>query len=240
MFKSLLCRWGSIVLQLRHSKVTLLFSDGYPATRFLYPSSLITVQLISHIGLFAALWTATYQVSLSFTISWSLLKFISIESVLLSNHLILCLSLLLLLSIFHGIRVFSNVLALCIRWPKYWSFSYSISPSMNIQGWFPLELTGLISLRSSEEGNGNPLQYSCLENMMDRGVWWAVIHGVSKSQEQLSDPYLLTVQGTLKSFLQHNNLKASLLWHSTLFMVQHSQPYIITLIITNLIILCCC
>ena len=119
MFKLLLCRWGSTELQLRHSKVTLLFSDGYLATRFLYPSSLIIFQLISHVGLFAALWTAAYQVSLSFTISWSLLKFISIESVLLSNHLILCLSLLLLLSIFHIIRVFSNVLALCIRWPKY-------------------------------------------------------------------------------------------------------------------------
>ena len=134
MFKLLLCRWGSIVLQLRHSKVSLLFSDGYLATRFLYPSSLIVVQLLSHVGLFAALRTAACQVSLSFTISWSLLKFISIESVLLSNHLILCLSLLLLLSIFASIRVFSNILALCIRWPKYWSFSYSISPSMNILG----------------------------------------------------------------------------------------------------------
>ena len=78
------------------------------------------------------------------TISWSLPKFMSIESVMPSNYLILCHSLLLQPSIFPSIRVFSNVLALHIMWPKYWSFS--ISPSMNHQGWFPLGLTGWISL----------------------------------------------------------------------------------------------
>ena len=71
----------------------------------------------------------------------------SIESVILSNHLTLFCPLLLLPSIFPSIKVFSNELALHIRWPKYWSFSFSISPSMNIQGWFPLELTGLASLQ---------------------------------------------------------------------------------------------
>ena len=94
------------------------------------------------------LWTAACPAPLSFSISQSLLKFMSIDSVMLSNHLILCHPLLLLPSVFPSIRVFSGELALCIRWPKYRSFSISINPSMNIQGWFPLGLTGLISLLS--------------------------------------------------------------------------------------------
>ena len=87
------------------------------------------------------------QVSLSFTISRSLLKVMSIESVMPSNPLILCHPLLFPPSIFRSIRVLSNELALCIRWPKDWSFSFSW---MSIQGWFPLGLTGLISLLSRE------------------------------------------------------------------------------------------
>ena len=81
---------------------------------------------------YLTLWdpeTAACQAPLSFAISQSLLKFMSIKSVMLSSHVILCCSLLLLLSIFPSIRVFSSELALCIRWPKYWSFSFSISPS---------------------------------------------------------------------------------------------------------------
>ena len=97
-----------------------------------------------------------------------LLKFMSIESMMLANHLILCRPLFLLPSVFPSIRVFSNELALCIRWPKYWSFSFSISPSN--------EYSGLISFR----------------------IDW----------------FDLAVQGTLKSFLQHHNLKASILGHS--------------------------
>ena len=89
----------------------------------------LVVQSLSHVQLFVTSWTAACQASLSFTISWRLLKFMSIELVILSNHLILCHPLLLLLSIFPSIRVFSNELALPIRWPKYWSFSFSISPS---------------------------------------------------------------------------------------------------------------
>ena len=88
------------------------------------------------------------QAPLSFTISWGLVRFMSVKSIMRSNHLILCCPLLLLHSIFPSIRVFSNKLALCIRWPKYWRFSFSISPTMNIQGWFPLWLTGLISFPS--------------------------------------------------------------------------------------------
>ena len=100
-----------------------------------------------------------------------------------SNHLILCHPLLLPPSIFPSIRVFSNESVLCIRWPKYWRFSFSISPSS--------EYSGLISFR----------------------IDWLD---------------LLAVQGTLKSLLQHHGLKASILWHSDLFMVQLSLPYMTT------------
>ena len=104
---------------------------------------IVVVQLLSHVQLFATPWTATRQASLSFTISWSLFKLISIGSVMLSNNLILCHPLLLLPSIFPSIRVFSNESVLSIGA----SASASVLP-MNIQGCFPLGLTGLISLLS--------------------------------------------------------------------------------------------
>ena len=123
-------------------------------------------------------WTAAHQASLSSTISWSLHKLMSTESVIPSNHLILCHPLLLLPSIFPSIRVFSSESILCIRWPKYWSFNFSISPSN--------EYSGLISFRID---------------------WF----------------HLLAVQGTLKSLLQHQSLKASILRCSAFFMVQLSK-----------------
>ena len=98
-----------------------------------------SVQLLSHVPLFATPKTAACQASLSITNSWSLLKLMSIESVMPSNHLILCCPLLLLPSVFPNITVFSNGSVLCIRWPKYWSFSFSISTSN--------EYSGLISFR---------------------------------------------------------------------------------------------
>ena len=97
------------------------------------------VQSLSHVWLFAIPWPADHQASLSFTISQSLLKLMSIESGMPSNHLILCGSFLLLSLIFPNIRVFSNESVLHIRWPKYWSFSFNISPSN--------EYSGLISFR---------------------------------------------------------------------------------------------
>ena len=128
-------------------------------------------------------WTAAHQASLSITNYQSLLKLMSIESVMPSSHLILCHPLLLPPSIFPSIRVFSNKSALHIRWLKYWSFSFNISPSN--------EYSGLISFR------------------MD----WLD---------------LLTVQGTLKSLLQHHSSKASFLWCSAFFIVQFSHPYMTT------------
>ena len=111
---------------------------------FLFVFSLVlytsSVQLLSSVQLFANPWTAAHQASLSITNSWSLLKLMSIELVMPFNHLILCHPLLLLPSIFPGIRVFSNESVLRIRWPEYWSFSFSISPSN--------EHSGLITSRS--------------------------------------------------------------------------------------------
>ena len=142
---------------------------------------LSSVQSLSSVRLFATPWTAARQASLSITNSWSLLKLMSFESVMPSNHL--CRPLLLPPSIFPSIRVFSDESVLRIRWPKYWSFSFSISPSN--------EHPGLISFR------------------MDRLD-------------------LLAVQGTLKSLLQHQSSKASILWHSAFFIVQLSHPYMTT------------
>ena len=114
---------------------------------FLCPAQLAVVQSLSRVQLFAAPWTAARQASLFLTISWSLLKLMCIESVMPSSHLILCHPLLLLPSIFPSIRVFSNESALCIRWPKYWSFSFSISPSNEYSGLISLRI-GLIFLQS--------------------------------------------------------------------------------------------
>ena len=108
----------------------------------LYRAALLhfsSVQSLSHVLLFATPWTAARQASLSITNSQSLLKLMSIMSVMPSNHLTLCCPHLLLPSIFPSIRVFSNESALRIRWPKYWNFSFSISPSN--------EYSGLISFR---------------------------------------------------------------------------------------------
>ena len=120
-------------------------SWNYPICDKIYPnviksfSSFSSVQNLSHVWLFATAWTAAHQASLSITNSWSLLKFMSIESVMPSNHLILCCPCLLLPSIIPNIRVSSNESVLHIRWSKYWSFSFSISPSN--------EYSGLISFR---------------------------------------------------------------------------------------------
>ena len=112
---------------------TLLFKKHHRQARATFCFPFVVVQLLSRVRLFVTPWTAAHQASLSFTISRSLLKLMSIESMMPSNHLILCHPLLLLPSVFPSISVFSNELAPCIRWPKYWSFSFSISPS-NIQG----------------------------------------------------------------------------------------------------------
>ena len=142
-----------------------------------------SVQLLSCVWLFVTPWTTARQASLSITNSQSLFKLMSIESVMPSSHLVLCHPLLLLPPIPPSIRVFSNESTLCIRWSKYWSFSFNIRLSN--------EYSGLISFR---------------------------MEGLD----------LLAVQGTLKSLLQHQNLKGSILLRSAFFMVQLSHPYMTT------------
>ena len=142
--------------------------------------SFSSVQSLSRVWLFATPWIAACQASLSITNSRSSLKLTSIESVMPSSHLILGRPLPLLPPIPPSIRAFPNESTLRIRWPKYWSFSFSIPPSK--------EHPGVISF----------------------------------SMDWLD---LLTVQGTLKSLLQHHSAKASILWYSAFFTVQLSHPY---------------
>ena len=137
-------------------------------------------------------WTAACQDSLSITNFQNLLKCMSTESVMTSNHLIFCCPLLLLPSIFPSIRVFSNESVLRIRWPRYWSFSFCISPfneysrlisfRMDCLDLHAVQETFLYSPTLTLVGNGKPLQYSCLENSIDRGSWQATVHGVTKSR----------------------------------------------------------
>ena len=152
------CNKSLSVYSFYSGKFSIKF-ESFPDETFL---KIRLVQWLSHVRLFVTPWIATRQASLSITNSQSSLKLVSIESVMPSNHLILCRPLLLLPPIPSSIRIFSNESTPCMRWPKYWSFSFSISPSN--------EHSGLISFR------------------MD----WL---------------YLLAVQGTLKSLLQHICIK---------------------------------
>ena len=158
-----------------------------------FNSFVVVVQSLSHVQLFATPWTEACQASLSFTISQNLLKFMSIVFVMPSNHLILCCPLLLLPSIFPSIRVYTNELALRIRWPKYWSFSFSISPSSEHSGlissridWFDLEI---------QETPKSPLRHHNLKASILRCSAFVMV--------QLSHPYMtsgraiaLTIQTT--------------------------------------------
>ena len=150
--------WGSLCLD-------LCFVPPIFLVQFIPEYLMSSVQSLSHVRLFVTPWAEAFQTFLSLTNSQSLLKLMSFESVMPSNHLVLCSPLLLLPSIFPSIRVFSNESVLHIRWPKHWSFSCNISPSN--------EYSGLISFR----------------------IGWF---------------YLLAVQGTLKSLLQHHSSKASI------------------------------
>ena len=116
-------------------------------TRRIHGSNKCSVQSLSRVQHFAAPWTAVRQASLSSTISQSVLKLMSVGSVMPSNQLILCRPLLLLLSVFLSIRVSSNDSALPTSWPKYWSFSFSISPSSEYSGLISFRIDGLTSLQ---------------------------------------------------------------------------------------------
>ena len=146
------------------------------------------MQLLSCVQLFVTPWTIACQASLSIINSQSLLKLMCIELVMPSNHLILCHPLLLLPSVFPGIRVFSNESVLRIRQPKDWSFSFSIVlPRASLVAQSVKNLPAVqetqvrfLGWEDPGEGNGSPLQYSCLENPMDRRSWQAIVHGVTR------------------------------------------------------------
>ena len=137
-------------LKLQHSvgaiSTMVRQSSRYSPEHLCLPTS--AVQLLSHVWFFVTPWAAAGQTSLSITNSWSLLKFLSIESVMPSNLLILCRPLLLLPSIFSSIRIFSSESVIRIRWPKYWCFSFSISPSNEYSGLISLRIDCLVSLQS--------------------------------------------------------------------------------------------
>ena len=141
-----------------------------------------TVHSLSPVRLFVTPWTAGCQASLSITNSQNLFKLMSIESVMPSNHIILCCPLLLPPSIFLSIRVFSNESVLHIRCPKYWSFSLNISPSDEYQDWFPLGQTGWISLLS--KGLERLLQHHSLKASVLRHSAFLTV--------QFSHPYMIT------------------------------------------------
>ena len=140
-------------------------------------------QSLSHVWLFVTPWTATRQASLSITNSRSLFKLMSIESVMPSNHLILCCHLLLLPSVFPSIRVFSNESALCIRWPKYWDFSFSISPSNDYSGLMSFRMDWL-DLLAVQETLKSLLQHHSSKASI---LWCSGFFTV-----QLSHPYMTT------------------------------------------------
>ena len=128
-------------------------------------------------------WTAAHQASLSFTIAWSLLKIMSIELVMPSSHLILCHPLLLLPSIFPRIRVFSNKLALHIRWPKDWSFGFSISPSTEYSGFISFRIDGWFVLLAVQGTLKSLLQHYSLKSVLRCSVFFVI---------QLSHLYMTT------------------------------------------------
>ena len=125
----------------------------------------VVVQSPSLVWLFVTSWTAACQASLSFTISQSLLRLLSIELVMISNHLILCRQLLLLPSVFHNIRVLSSKLAFCIRWPKYWSYSFSISPSNEYVGLISFSIDGFDLLAVQGTVKSSPAQFKSISSL---------------------------------------------------------------------------
>jgi len=131
-----------------------------------WPRTRVVVQLLL-VSDSATPWTAACQDSLSFTISRSLLKLMSIELVISSKHLILCHPLLLLPSIFPSIRIFSNELALQIKWPKYWSFSFSISPSSEYSGLisFKMDWLDLLAVRGTLKSSPAP-QFESINSLV--------------------------------------------------------------------------
>ena len=142
-----------------------------------------SIQSLSCVQLFVNSWTAIHQVSLSITNSWSLLKLMFIESLMPSNHLILCHPILLLPSVFPGIRVFSNESALHISWPKYWSFSFNISSSKEYSELISFRMDWLDLLAVQGTLKNLLRQYNSKASILQHSAFFIV---------QLSHPYMTT------------------------------------------------
>ena len=160
-----------------------------------YLHLVVVVQLLSRVQLFASPWTAARQASLSFTLSWSLLKLMPIESVMPSNHLIVCHPIIPLPSIFPSIRVFSHESVLPIRWPKYWSFKFSISPSNEYSGLisFRIDWFDLLAFQGTLESLFQ--QHSLKASILHHSAFFMV---------QLSHPYVTTGKNralTIRTFV---------------------------------------
>ena len=136
-----------------------------------------SVQSLSCVQRFLTPWTAVHQASLSITNSWSLLRLMSTESVKPSNHLILCQP-LLLLSIFPSIRVFSSESVLCIRWPKYWSFNFSISPSNEYAGLisFRIDWFGLLAVQGTLKESSPTPQFKNISSLAPSFLYGSISH----------------------------------------------------------------
>ena len=162
---------------------------------------IVTVQSLSRVQLFATPWTAACQASLSIIHSQSLLKLTSIESVMPSNHLILCHPLLLPPSIFPSIRVFSNELVLRIRWPKYWSFHFTVSPSNEYSGLISFRMNWLDLLEVQGTLKSRLQHHSSKASILRHSAFFIV---------QLSHPYMTTGKTiALTRLCWQNNVSAS-------------------------------
>ena len=166
-----------------------------------------SVQSLRPFWLFATLWTAACQASLSITNSQSLLKLMSIESVTPSNHLILCCPLLLPPSIFLSIKVFSNESVFCIRWPKYWSFSFNISPSSEHPGLISFRMDWLDLLAVQGILKSLLQHHSSKASILQHSAFFIV---------QLSHPYMTTGK-TINSLD-----KMDLFWQSNVSAFEHA------------------
>ena len=178
------------VQSINSSALSLLFGptltpihDYWKNHSFDSVSQFSSVQSLSCVWLFATPWTEACQASPSFTISWTLLKVMSIESVMPSNHLILCHPLLLLPSVFPSIRVFSNESALHIRWPKYWSFSFNISPSNEHPGLISFRMDWLDLLAVQQTLKSLLQHHSSKASILRHSAFFTVL---------LSHPYMTT------------------------------------------------
>ena len=149
----------------------------------MFISQFVVVQLLSCVQLFAAPWTAAHQAFLSFTIFWSLLKLMFIESVMPSNHLILCYPLLFPPSIIPSIGVFSKESVLCIMWPKYWSLSFNISPFNEHPGLISFRMDWLDLLAVQRTLRSLLQHHSSKSSVLRRSAFFIV---------QLSHPYMTT------------------------------------------------